>query len=335
MPHPIDKENMEHIITDSPRQFRDGLAAATECVVKPSGPLLNICLAGMGGSWMAGALLREAGLLKVPLRIHRSYELPTGVDNHTLFVASSFSGNTEETIAAYQEARTRGISVIGMAAGGELARRCAEDGIPFIQIPANPPTMQPRSATGYGVGILAGVFTQLGLAAEDAPAQLENLAAHLEAFMGTARTRGEEIAPALAKITPVVYASSWYPTLARIWKIKINENAKTPAFWNVFPELNHNEMIGWTQPHGAFHALILQDPEDHARVLKRMAITSELLQKNGISATVVPIEGGTRLEKIFSTLLVGDWLSYRLALELGVDPTPVAMVEDLKRRLKE
>lgn len=333
--HPLDRENMEQVITDSPGQFRDGLRAATAVTWTPPGPLRDLCLAGMGGSWMAGALLYEADVLRVPLAVHRSYGLPAALTTQTLVIASSFSGNTEETLSAYDEAKRRGLPTVVIAAGGELLRRAEAESTPFLKIPAQPSTMQPRSATGYSVGILAGLLARLGLAREELPSDLENLASHLTSFMDAARARGEAIAPKLRGATPVVYSSDACATVARIWKIKINENAKTPAFWNVFPELNHNEMIGWTSARGPFHLLLLRDETDHPRTLKRMEITAALLHERGVSATVVPIEGETRLEKMFSTLLVGDWLSYRLALELGADPSPVAMVEDLKKRLKE
>ena len=355
MPHPLDTENMEQVITDSPQQFRDGLRAATAVPWTPPGPLLNICLAGMGGSWMAGALLRDASALRVPCTIHRSYGLPVSATLQTLVIVSSHSGNTEEALSAYDEAQQRGLPVVAIAAGGELLKRAKMDGTPFVHIPAQPPTMQPRSATGYSVGILAGFLARLGLAKKDLPQDLEDLASHLESSMESLRTHGEAIAPTLTQVTPIVYASDAHATVARIWKIKINENAKTPAFWNVFPELNHNEMIGWSKTprsrlpaeasakaggeggteRSVFHIILLRDAGDDPRILKRMDITAALLHEWGIAATIVPIDGGTRLEKMFSTPLVGDWLSYRLALELGVDPSPVAMVEDLKRRLKE
>jgi glucose/mannose-6-phosphate isomerase len=334
MPHPLDRENMEVVIVNSPQQFRDGIQVGAALDWKPSGPIMNMCLAGMGGSWMAGALLGESGLLRVPLVIHRGYGLPSSAQKETLIIASSFSGNTEETLSAYDEARVRRLQIIALAAGGELERKAAEDGVPFLKIAANPPTMQPRSATGYGVGILGAFCARLGLASAETPNLLTRLAEYLDHVMPEARQRGEALGTELSSTTPIIYASDQYADVARIIKIKINENAKTPAFWNVFPELNHNELIGWTQPHGPFHALLLRDNEDHPRVLKRIEITAALLQKTGVSVTIVPIEGGSRLEKVFETLLIGDWCSYRLALELGTDPSPVGMVEELKRALK-
>ncbi|TSC64322.1 MAG: glucose/mannose-6-phosphate isomerase [Parcubacteria group bacterium Gr01-1014_106] len=346
---------MEDTIRQSPGQFVAGLRAA-EQVALPAGRFSHILLAGLGGSWMAGALVREAQLTSVPITIHRSYDLPRALPSGTLVIASSFSGNTEETLSAYAAARSAGLPLLGIAAGGELEKRCTQDGIPFLKIPADPPTMQPRSATGYGVGILAQVLARLGCATPDAVSAVGTLGASLQQAMEPARARAETLVPPLVQATPIIYASDRFETVARIWKIKINENAKTAAFSNVFPELNHNEMIGWSkiprsrlpaealakaggegrsQPHGAFHIILLRDPADHPRIQKRFDITLALLQEKGISSSIVPITGASLPEKIFSTLLLGDWMSTLLALALGINPSPVPMVEDLKRRLKE
>lgn len=325
---------MEDVITRSPVQLLAGLAAAQH-VPLPAESVDAVVVAGMGGSWMAAQLVRDTGLAAVPLFIHRSYGLPGSLRGTSLVIASSYSGNTEETLSAYDAARSAGHPIVGIAAGGELERRCAADGVPFIRIPADPPTMQPRCATLYGVGILTETLARLSLTASDARERIRSLNGFLAASMAAARTRGEALAPAFTACTPVIYASDAYATVARIWKIKVNENAKTPAFWNVFPELNHNEFVGWASSRDPFHLLMLRDPEDHPRILQRMEITTALLRTIGVPATMVPIEGGTRLEKMFSTLLMGDWFSYRLALELGVDPSPVTMVEDLKKRLKD
>lgn len=345
MPHPLDTQNMEQVIRQSPEQFAAGLRFAQE-VTLPPGPFSTICVAGMGGSWMAGALVRDSGLARVPVSLHRGYDLPRTIPSDTLVIASSFSGNTEETLSAFEAARAAGLSVIGMAAGGELEKRCADAGVPFVKIVADPPAMQPRSATGYGVGILTQILAQLNLATAGTVSAVERLGTFLSEFMESARQQGEALAPALSAATPIVYASDRFATVAHLWKIKMNENAKTPAFWNVFPELNHNEMIGWTQSgrslgegrsHSscAFHVILLRDGEDHPRVQKRFDITLALLREKGISSSIVPITGTTVLEKMCSSLLVGDWASTALALALGVDPSPVPMVEDLKNRLKE
>jgi len=146
----------------------------------------------------------------------------------------------------------------------------------------------------------------------------------------TLEEEGAALARTLHGATPVIYAPDAFWPLARIWKIKINENAKTPAFWNVFPELNHNEYVGFTNPQGRFHIVMLTDAQDHPRNRKRFDITAATLQERGIGVTLRAIPEGDIIARYFHTLALADWTSYFLALLYGQDPTPVDMVEDFK-----
>lgn len=332
MPHPLDTLDMETIIRHWPEQFSAGISAAGS-VALPGGGFRQVLLAGMGGSWMAAAVLRDAGLVAVPLRIHRNYALPA-VDQDTLVVAYSFSGNTEETLSAYDAARAAGLPLVGVSFGGQLQQRCQRDGVPHVCIPADPPHMQPRSATGYGIGILLRLLSRLSLTVPGAEAMLLRAVERLQTFMPAARQQGRQIAQELYGQTPVVYSAPAMATVARIWKIKLNENAKTPAFWNVFPELNHNEMIGWTRRFGPFRLVMLLDAEDDPRILARFRITQQILAEHGLQTTVFNVPEGSLPEKLLSTLLVGDWASYELALLVGVDPSPVQLVEEFKLRMR-
>ncbi len=345
MPHQLDKANMEWVIQNSYQQFEDGLKAVDQVAeqIKQLGTgFSRIVVAGMGGSAMPAALAQEARLVGLPISVHWSYGLPKGLNpQFTLVIASSFSGNTEETLSAYDVAREQGFRIIGVSNGGELERRCQADGVPFVKIPAAdiPGTdkkMQPRSATGYGVGILVGILETLGLAKSGARQAVESLGPFLRDLGPQARAEAEKLVPKLKNATPAIYASYRFPNVARIWKIKFNENAKCPAFWNVFPELNHNEMTGWLHAPGPFHLVLLSDPAEDGRILLREKITREILkEKAGLDATVISMPGETDLQKMFGTLLIGDWASYLLALELGEDPSPVELVEDFKARLKQ
>ncbi|NOX52877.1 MAG: hypothetical protein GXP27_00250 [Planctomycetes bacterium] len=339
MPHPVDKDNMEFVIQNSPYQFRSGLQAAAELGKLPQGTFRRLLVAGMGGSAMPVTLVGEGGLAAIPVAAHMSYDLPAGVDpSDTLVIASSFSGNTEETISAYETARDQGFALIGISKGGKLQELCEADDVPHVPIPVKPDEqkMQPRSATGYGVGILVGLLDRLGLAASGARETIETLEQHLLNRMEEACKQGEALADQLTAATPIVYASHRYANVARIWKIKFNENAKCPAFWNVFPELNHNEMTGWLHHPGPFHLILLRDPEEDPRVRLREEITCEILkQEAGLDSTDVVMQGQNMIEKMFGTLLVGDWASYHLALRLNEDPSPVKMVETFKGMLEQ
>ncbi len=333
MPHALDKFDMETIIRRWPDQFSAGMAAATN-VPLPSGDFRQLLLAGMGGSWMAAAVLRDARLVAAPVRIHRSYGLPEDINPDTLVVAYSFSGNTEETLSAYDAARAAGLPLVCVSSGGQLQQRAHRDGVPHVRIPADPPHMQPRSATGYGIGILMQLLERLSLASPGARSILLRAVDRLQSFMDSSRQVGKRMAQEIYGQTPVVYSAPALATAARIWKIKLNENAKTPAFWNVFPELNHNEMIGWTRRFGPFRLVMLYDAEEDRPILARFRITQQILAENGLESTVFQVPQGSLAEKLLATLLVGDWASYELALLLGVDPSPEQLVEEFKLRMR-
>jgi len=165
----------------------------------------------------------------------------------------------------------------------------------------------------------------------DTTSKLLSLAKKLREHMDYHERQGMELAAKIKGRTPVIYSSPKYKPVAMVWKIKINENAKTPAFWNFFPELNHNEMVGFTNPKSKFFIIMLKDPEDHPRNLKRYDATSRLLVEKGVESEVIEMRGHDVFSKMFSSLNLADWTSYYLALEYGQDPTPIVMVENLKK----
>ncbi len=330
---------MKETIINFPKQFQEGINVAKD--IKLNGPFLNITICGVGGSALPGTLLLDMNVeIPVPLYIHRDYNLPKTANENSLVLAISYSGNTEETISAYEEAIKNGYKVIAIATGGKLQELAEQNNLPIVLIPKT--GIQPRCATGYLVAAVLKVLSNCGII-EDQTKNLLVMAENLnpEGF----EAPGKELAEKLIGKTPVVYSSNQYKSIARIWKIKFNENSKIMAFWNYFPELNHNEMVGYTiqkskiknqndnSKFKSFHIIILQDQNDHPRILKRMSLTADLIKEAGAEVDFVKIEGQTKLEKIFNTLLLGDWVTYYLALAYNQDPEPVAIVEDFKRRM--
>ncbi len=187
---------------------------------------------------------------------------------------------------------------------------------------------------GYNFATLFQILVNSGMI-EDKRKEFEKAAGKLKESEKEFREQGEKIAGELVGKTPVIYGSTKFKSLAMIWKIMINENAKTPAFWNFFPELNHNEMVGFTKLQGKFHLIILQDQKDHPGNLKRIKVTSDILKNYGVNSTVVDMPEDRMLYRIFATLQIGCWASYYLALKYKIDPTPVEMVEELKKKLAQ
>jgi len=337
-----DPSNFRQSILDAPSEFEIGLNLAKD--IKIEGNFENITVSGMGGSALPANLLREYcnSLFKknpnykpFDIHINRYYSLPPeSYASKTLNFIASYSGNTEETLSSLEEVRKEGLAYIGLSAGGRLEELCKEYGAPHIKLPIPRQNFQPRMGTGFFFAPMFQLLVNQGIVPDSTSEILES-AARLNARMGQLESRGLELAKKLVGKTPIIYGSPKHKPVAMVWKIKINENAKTPAFWNFFPELNHNEMVGFTNAQSNFFVIMLKDKDDDVRNLKRYEITAQLLKSKGIESEIIEMEGDDIFEKMFTSISLADWTSYYLALEYKQDPTPVHMVEELKKLLTE
>jgi len=322
---------MRQVIIDSGKQLSTGLDLAKDAGTK--GSFDNIIVCALGGSALPADILLALNNITIPVIIHRDYNLPPTAGKKSLVICISYSGNTEETVSALNEAVGKNLAVVGIASGGMVEEICKENNFPFVKIPGG---IQPRSATGYIFSALAKILENSGII-ENISDEILAAQTELGKIMADAEKDGEIIAKKLPQKLPVIYSSSGLEVLAKIWKIKFNENSKVPAFYNYFPELNHNEMVGYSGlanlGYKNFHVIILQDPLANPKILKRMELTSEIIMEHGGEVEIVKIKEGSLLFKIFSTLLLGDWVSYYLALQYGIDPTPVAVVEAFKKSM--
>lgn len=340
MTHPLDVSNLRQMILESPSQLPVGLELGKGISVP--GTFRSIMISGMGGSALPGNLFRiylhdlfeskEASNQPIAIYQNRSYSLPPESFVECLNFICSYSGNTEETISSFEEALEHKLPCIAVSAGGKIEEMAKEHGVPHIKLPIPFENFQPRVGTGYFFGAMFQVLVNQGLV-PDVTATLIAEAKALETQIGSLEEQGKALAEKMAGKTPVIYSTAKYKSVAMVWKIKLNENAKTPAFWNFFPELNHNEMVGWTLPQSSFFVLILRDLSTHPQNLKRMEITAELLRKQGVEVEILDMAGGSVYSKVFQSIALGDFTSYYLALKYGQDPTPVHMVEELKKLL--
>jgi glucose/mannose-6-phosphate isomerase len=334
----IDKSNMRKVILDFPKQFEQGLKLAKNVGVK--GKFENIIICGMGGSalpanilicWL-NELISKSSLSIPPIYIHRDYNLPRLAGKKSLIICISYSGNTEETVSVLRQTIKRKLNVVAITTGGKIEKLSKKYNIPWVKIPFG---IQPRSATGYIFTSLVKILSNSKII-ENKSKEILQLAKDLKKL--DQEKKGREIAKKLANKIPLIYASNKFKCLARIWKIKFNENSKIPAFFNYFPELNHNEMAGFTQinkKNNYFYIIILRDKNDCLRNLKRMELFANLVKTKRINVDFINIKEGGILFKIFSTLVLGDWISYYLALEYKIDPAPVKIVEEFKKKLNE
>ena len=303
--------------------------------------LNGVVLVGMGGSAIGGDLVRTlvAAESPVPFAVVRDYTLPAYVSERTLVIASSYSGGTEETLAAYAEAVRRGARVVVVTSGGEIAERAAADGFPTVTIPGG---LQPRAALGYSLGAVLRVARALGLLSlpdddvREALAEARDRATlhDLDDDTNPART----MSAAYVDRLPVIYtAAGLMEATAMRWQTQIHENAKHPAVGNVFPELDHNEIMafeaGPAELLSRMHATVLRDRDDHPQVQKRYDATRALVEASIAGWSEVHSEGESRLARVLSLVQFGDAASFWLAIRKNVDPTPVETIQALKKTL--
>lgn len=285
-------------------------------------------LCGMGGSHLQADLLKT---INPNLFIYANYGLPPfpkEIVKKSLFIASSYSGNTEEVIDAYHQAKKIKIPVAAITIGGDLLGLAKKDKIPYVQV--SPTGIQPRSATGYMLKALLVIIKD-----KKSLAEITQLAQLLDP--APAENHGKKIANELFGRVPVIYASEANRAIAQNWKIKFNETGKIPAFYNVFPELNHNEMTGFDvkeKTHDLserFCFIFLHDKTDHPKIQKRMEVTKKLYQQRDLPVIDMNLEGENIFHKIFSSLMLADFTAYFTANLYDAESEAVPMVEEFKK----
>ncbi|MGH2711351.1 MAG: bifunctional phosphoglucose/phosphomannose isomerase [Actinomycetota bacterium] len=307
-----------------------------------AGAARAVVFCGMGGSAAAGDLVSAAYSddSPVPLEVVRGYRLPAWIGRDTLVIALSFSGNTEETITAFDEAAARGAHVVAISAGGKLGERAASGAGQHVAISGVAP--QPRAALGSLTGAAVGVLVASGVL-DDASSEIAGAAEDLatirqELSGGTEGGRAAKAAGFVSSRVPVVWGSEGVSgTAAWRWKCAFNENAKIPAFASALPELNHHEVVGWTKGHAdAFCLIVLREPGEHGSVQKRLDATLPEIRAADVEVLEIRAEvGRTPLSRGLELMLVGDVASAYHAIERGIDPAPIEAIARVKARLEE
>jgi len=338
----IDTQNMWKLIKEFPNQWDEAIKLTEDpdfSINKNN--INNICLAGMGGSAIGADLIRAYSYhtCPLPVQVVRHYNIPHWVDEHTLFITCSFSGNTEETLSAMRQARERNAQIIAVTTGGQLLLEATREDFDYINIPGG---MPPRAALGYSFVPLFRVFQKLGFLDEGDRALRETevfLNEQGELLSDLNENEALTLAENLTDTLPIIYsdATAMEPVNLR-WRGQFEENAKTLAYGNLIPEMNHNEIVGWEQiVHltGRLSVIMLYDKKDNSRVNKRMEIVKDLIQDQAASVHVLNTRGESRLTRLFSLIQLADWTSFYLAVINDVDPTPIAKIDLLKSRLAE
>lgn len=345
---PVDTLGMAEALAGLPEQVEAGRAAAE--AVDPGrlpGPetVDHVVVMGMGGSGIAGDVLAAAAAheLPVPVTVLRRYRVPRFVGPRTLAVAMSYSGTTEETLAMAEGALDAGAPLVAVCTGGPLADLVAARGGVHLACPGGIP--MPRAALGALASSVFGLLRRAGLlprAADDwlmgAAEQLAHRRDRCRADEAGGTNPARELARRIGRTIPLCYGGGALGAVAaQRWKADVNENAKAPAFWNTYPELDHNEICGWGQ-HGdvtrqVFTVVELRHGFEHPRVARRLEVTRSIIEETLADVLEVRAEGEGRLAQLLDLMYVGDWTSLYLAYDAGVDPGPVDAITHLKEAL--
>jgi glucose/mannose-6-phosphate isomerase len=329
-----DPQGIRDAVLAMPEHLRDALWRIETARLRPmEAPAAFVC--GMGGSAIGGDLAAAAlgDRLSKPFLTVRGYELPSWAPAGSAVLCSSYSGNTEETLACYAAAEALGAHRLVATTGGELAELARRDDVPVVGLPGLLP--QPRTAVGY-LFCVAAELAVLALAAPRIATEIDAAASHLLERRDAIAARASEMADEIGDAVPIVYGSDLTAAVAYRWKTQVNENAKAPAFFAALPEADHGEIEGWVHAleHGGPYALILlKDSDQHPRERRRIEVTGEVIEPTARAVLSAEAEGETRTARLMELVMLGDLLSIDLAERRGVDPGPIDAIGALKAKM--
>jgi glucose/mannose-6-phosphate isomerase len=338
----VDKSNMLSFCVDSAKLYREAAKIAEKITLNYPKPD-NVIVAGMGGSGIGGDLLKDWARNKttVPIEVNRDYQLPAYAGKKTLVLITSYSGDTEESLSAFLDALKRKCMVYCVSSGGALLEYAEKLKVPYMRVPGG---MPPRAALPYlfvplltcmeKTGLISGASAELS----EALKLLEKISTDNSPEKPAKENFSKTLALSIGQTAPVVYGFGFYRSVAQRFKQQFNENSKIPAKWEVFSELNHNEIVGWEKAGElgkCFSAIFIRDREEPTEIHSRIEITKELVGQAGLGMFDVSAQGKSPLAKMLSTICIGDFTSIYLAILHRVDPTPVKTINHLKDSLKQ
>ena len=338
----LDQSNMRGAIAGFPDQIKKSFSIMSNW--KPQNEykdIRQIMVLGMGGSAIGGDVTRviSQNSCTVSIIVNRSYNIPKWVDSHTLILASSYSGGTEETLSSFAECQEQNCPIIVLSTGGKITELANEYGLDVVTVPSG---FQPRAALGFSFSLILILLRSLGFVQSKTVKMVENSIEPLERLASGLNRSGNPalaIAEQIHSTCPIIYGSedlTWVAALR--FRGQLAENAKMLSFHHHFPEQNHNEIEGWTvNPDimSRFSIIWLKDEEDHPGTKARMRISSTLLESSAGSQLDIRQPGGNRVERLLKLIHFTDWVSYYAALLNNVDPTPVNRIQELKLKISE
>jgi glucose/mannose-6-phosphate isomerase len=338
----VDKSGMINFCVNEAKNYREAAQTALKILVKYPKPD-NIIVAGMGGSGIGGDLLKDWARNKtdVPIEVNRDYQLPAYAGKKTLVIIVSYSGDTEESLSAFLDALKRKCMVCCVSSGGTLLKYAEKLKVLYLRVPSG---MPPRAALPYlfvsllffleKAGLVSGVEEELDVALK----LLEKIAGQNAPEKPTTENSAKTLALNIGETVPVVYGFGVYRSVAQRFKQQFNENSKFPAKWEFFSELDHNEIVGWEGSGDSakcFSVIFIRDKDEPVEIKSRIETTKQIMGKANLKMFEVQAQGKSKLAKMLSAIIIGDFASVYLAILHGIDPTPVKTINFLKDTLKE
>jgi glucose/mannose-6-phosphate isomerase len=326
---------MKNLVLGFPRQLEDAIEIGNNTKLTPARvPVQNVLICGLGGSGIGGTIVAElvAAEAKAPVNVCKGYFIPAYVDRHTLVIISSYSGDTEETLNALQLALEKDAKVVCITSGGKIAAIAKEKGLDHFIVPGG---MPPRSCLGFSLTLLFFTLEFHSVIGNSFLAQFKKGIELLRSDLDKIQKEAQEVANRIAGKTPVIYTTTYNEGLAVRLRQQLNENSKILCWHHVFPELNHNELVGWTEKHEDHAVLILRDHDEYARNNSRIEISKEVFVKYTPHIIEIYSKGNSVIEKALYLIHLGDWLSCYLADKRGVDAVEVSVINHLKSELSK
>ncbi|MEM9022101.1 MAG: bifunctional phosphoglucose/phosphomannose isomerase [Bacteroidota bacterium] len=314
-------------------QLREALTIGTNAQLNASSdPINHVVITGLGGSGIGGTIVSQlvAAEASVPFTVNKDYSLPGFVNGQTLVIACSYSGNTEETLSALEAAQAQGAQIAAVTSGGQLLELAQAKGYNHIVIPGGYP---PRAAFAFSFTQLFFLLEHYGLIGDAFRGQLQGAIKLLDEEQEDIREMAAKVTEQCHQRIPVLYSDDAYEGVAVRWRQQINENSKMLCWHHAYPEMNHNELVGWTQIDDRLSVVFLRNETDFVRTQKRMDITRKIYEKYTPHITEVWSMGESDLERALYLIHLGDWVSVQLADKRGIDPVEVNVITGLKNEL--
>ena len=324
---------MDRLIEAFPDNMTEAIEIGKKAVesFKPR-PVKNVLISGLGGSGIGGKFASQLvwDQCTVPIHIVNDYRIPAWVGEDTLFVACSYSGNTEETLSTLAEAMTKGASISCVTSGGKLELLARENDFNMIKIPGGQP---PRTSFGYNALQQLFILSAYELIEKDFVAHLSAAAHLLKTEAGLIKTEAAAIANKIGNRIPIIYSETYFEAVAVRFRQQINENAKTLCWHHTLPEMNHNELVSWAGGTKDYAVLMIRTPEDHPGTVKRMELSKEIISRYTDTLIELKPKGSSRIEMVYYLIHLADWISFYMAVEKDVDPIEIDVIDYFKAEL--